>query len=342
MRVGQRALGFVLGRVRELITGELFGDETVKWLVGVEGANDVIAILVGVAARRIGVAVAVRVRVTRGVEPVAAPAFAVMRGVEQPVDQPFVGVGRGVREEGLDLGGRRRQPGEVQAGAAQQRDLFGVGREAESLLRQRVHQERIDRRAGAVFGFRRRDLRLANRLERPEGALFLGDAAALAQVGWLGACSLRAGGNPLLDQRQLFAGELLVALRHFAAVNHFEKQAPLGLAGDEDRSVVAALEHQPAQAQVEAGFQLLAFAVTFEAMRLEDRADVLLERRWSGDDDGRGSKQQPADQRGNLVRVHLSKSTSGSQKERARNNDLRLWYHRAVPPNFRWRTAGSR
>src|SRR5438132_1022127 len=70
---------------------------------------------------------------------------------------------------------------------------------------------------------------------------------------------------------------------------------------DEDRSVVATLEHQPAQAQVEAGFQLLAFAVTFEAMRLEDRADVLLERRWSSGDDGRGSKQQPADQRGNQI-----------------------------------------
>ena len=87
--------------------------------------------------------------------PLAAPAFAVMRGVEQPVDQPLVGVGRGVREEGLDLGGRRRQPGKIETGAAQQRDPFGFGREAESQLRQRVHEERIDRRAGAVFGFRR-------------------------------------------------------------------------------------------------------------------------------------------------------------------------------------------
>src|SRR5207249_10751399 len=54
LRVGQRAFWIVLGRVRQLITGELFGNETVKWLVGVEGADDVVTILVGVAARRIG------------------------------------------------------------------------------------------------------------------------------------------------------------------------------------------------------------------------------------------------------------------------------------------------
>src|SRR6266481_6107593 len=63
--------------------------------------------------------------------------------------------------------------------------------------------------------------------------------------------------------------------------------------------------YQPAQAQVEAAFQLLAFAMTFEAMRLEDRADVLLERRRSGGDDRRGIEEQPADRYGHRVRVHF-------------------------------------
>src|SRR5439155_18400846 len=174
----------------------------------------------------------------------------------------------------------------VQADAAQQRDLFRVRREAESLLRQRVQQESIDRRASAVFGLGRWDAGLANRPERPEGAIFLGDAAALAQVGGLGTGGLRASSDPLLDQRHLFAGELLVALRHFAGVDQFEKQAAVGLAWDEDRAVVTALEDQPAQTQVETAFELLAFAMTLEAMRLEDRADILIERRWSGCEDG--------------------------------------------------------
>ena len=267
--------------MREFIAGELFGDKSVKWLVGVEGTDDVVTILVSVAPRRVGVAVAVRVGVTRDVQPVAAPAFAVMRGVEQPVDELFVGIGRRVREECRNLGGRRRQAREIEAGAAQQRDLFSVRRETEFLLHERADQERIDGRADAVFGFGPWDGGLVNRLERPEGALFLGDGAALSQLGRLGAVGRRAGGDPLFDQRHLFAGELLVALRHFAAMNQLEEQTLAGLAGDDHRAVVASLKHQTPQAQVEAALQLLAFTVTFEAMRLEDRAYVFLERRRS-------------------------------------------------------------
>src|SRR5207247_2281145 len=98
----------------------------------------------------------------------------------------------------------------------------------EFLFHERADQERIDGCADAVFGFGLWDGRLANRLERPKGALFLGDSTALAQLGWLGACRLRASGDPLLDQRHLFTGEFLVALRHFATVNQLEKRTSIG------------------------------------------------------------------------------------------------------------------
>jgi len=78
-------------------------------------------------------------------------------------------------------------------------------------------------------------------------------------------------------------------------MNQLEKQTLAGLAGDNHRPFVASLEHQPAQAQVEATFQLLAFTVTFEAMRLEDRAYVLLERRRSSREGGTGKEQQTDD-----------------------------------------------
>ena len=47
------------------------------------------------------------------VEPVLPPALAVMRAVEQAIDQPLVGVGPVIPEERVDLRGRRRQAGQV-------------------------------------------------------------------------------------------------------------------------------------------------------------------------------------------------------------------------------------
>ena len=48
------------------------------------------------------------------VEPVAAPALAVARRGEQPVDQPLVGVRAPVGQECLDLLRLRQQPGQVE------------------------------------------------------------------------------------------------------------------------------------------------------------------------------------------------------------------------------------
>src|SRR5207237_2018572 len=121
--IGEGVLWISLRRSRKFIASELFRDKPVKRFVGIKGTDDVIAIFVCVTARRIGVAVAIRVGIACDVEPVAAPAFAVMRGIEQTIEQLFVRAGRGVREEGFDLGGRWRQPGDIKAGASEPGDL---------------------------------------------------------------------------------------------------------------------------------------------------------------------------------------------------------------------------
>src|SRR5947207_9405160 len=54
-------------------------------------------------SRRIGIAIAVGVGITSDVQPMAAPAFAVMGRLEQPVDQFFVRVRSGVSQERLNV-----------------------------------------------------------------------------------------------------------------------------------------------------------------------------------------------------------------------------------------------
>lgn len=54
------------------------------------------------------------------VQPVAAPTLAIVRRSQQPIDQFFVSVGRGVGHIGGDLGRRRRQPGQIVRHAAKQ------------------------------------------------------------------------------------------------------------------------------------------------------------------------------------------------------------------------------
>ena len=74
----------------------------------------------------LGEDVALGVGVAGDVEPVAAPALAVVRRGEQAIDEAGEGVGGGVAFEGVDLLGRRRHAPEVDGGAADQGPLVGA------------------------------------------------------------------------------------------------------------------------------------------------------------------------------------------------------------------------
>ena len=140
---GRRPLGRV-PPVGQLVAGELLGQEAVEGQVGVEGADDLVAVAPLVLAELDGGGVVVAaddIDVAGGVEPVPAPALAEVRRGQQPVDQPLVGVGPRVGEErrpppraraagraGRSRGGGRGCSGRPRARAAGGSDRRASGR----------------------------------------------------------------------------------------------------------------------------------------------------------------------------------------------------------------------
>ena len=110
----------------ELVGRHLFQDEPVERLVLVEGADDVIAIGPGVRITIILpdlLHIALGVGVARHVQPVSAPAFAVMRGGQQAVHHLGKGVRRIVGQKILHLLRGGRQADQIERRAADQRAL---------------------------------------------------------------------------------------------------------------------------------------------------------------------------------------------------------------------------
>ena len=126
------------------VARNLFHHEPVVGQVGVERTDDVVAI-----AKRIGDVVVELVPVGLGVadqiEPVAGPPFAVARTCQEPVNEPLVGAGRGVGQERGNIGGRRRKPRQVEAQAAYQCALIGLGGRHQPTLVEGCQDESVDR-----------------------------------------------------------------------------------------------------------------------------------------------------------------------------------------------------
>ena len=90
------------------VAGELLLHEAVVRLVLVEGADHVVAVAIGERPVAVGVEVAVGVRIAGGVEPVLAPALAVMGRGQVPFDHALISVGRCVRQKRRRVRGRGR------------------------------------------------------------------------------------------------------------------------------------------------------------------------------------------------------------------------------------------
>ena len=126
-----RGIGF---RGGQFIRRELFDDEDVVRLIVVEAPDDVIAIRPRIRTARVFALAAYhafRVAVTRHVEPVAAPAFAVVRRCEQTIHHFGERVRRLVFDERLDFLRRGRKPNQVKRRTTDQRAFIsdGIGRE---------------------------------------------------------------------------------------------------------------------------------------------------------------------------------------------------------------------
>ena len=121
LRIAVKPGGDPLGKrgFREHVTCKLLDHEPVEWQVAIERLDHPVAI----RPYRSGgvVAVAVRVGVPGGVQPMASPTFAVMRRLQQTIDRALIGLRFGVSDERRKLVGRRWQPGQIKAHPAQQR-----------------------------------------------------------------------------------------------------------------------------------------------------------------------------------------------------------------------------
>ena len=184
-----RGHDLVAGRVRQEVAGQLFDREGIESLVVVEGLDHPVA--VG-PHRALRVALeAVRVGVTGEVEPLHRHVLAVVGGGEETVERLGPSVGGGVVQEGLQVGIRGWQAGQVERRAAQQGGFRGFAIRLESLGGEALGEEGVDRVTAGRDG---RDGRLDRRLEGPVSLVF----GALL--------------DPTFDERDLILREHLVEL----------------------------------------------------------------------------------------------------------------------------------
>jgi len=119
------AAGPRLGLLRHQVAGHLLSDELVERQVPVETSDHPVAVVPRVGQGGVVEESTEPVAVAGHVQPVPAPAFAVMRGIQQSVDQAGPRVGTVVLLERPDLLGSRRQADQVECHTADQRAAVG-------------------------------------------------------------------------------------------------------------------------------------------------------------------------------------------------------------------------
>ena len=132
----------------EEIAGELENRELIEGEVFVEGLHDPVA--VGPHVALVVEVEAVGVGIARDVEPMAGHLLAMVRARQQPIDELVIGIRGGIGDEGRHLFRSRRQAGEREGDAADERRPVGRGVEGQPLGRHAGLEESIDRVAGVA------------------------------------------------------------------------------------------------------------------------------------------------------------------------------------------------
>ena len=171
--VERRGETLLVGRIREQIARQLPERELVPGEAVVERLDHPVAPRPHVGPGPVHLE-AVAVGVAGEVHPVGGHPLAIARAGEQPVEQPFVGLGRRVGHEGLDLRRRGRQAGEVEAGPADERGPIRLGLQRESAIRQPGRYEPVEWLARGIrvcrqLGFDGRDECPVRLVRRPFG-----------------------------------------------------------------------------------------------------------------------------------------------------------------------------
>ena len=148
---------FVLIRA-DLISGELLEYETVVRLVVIECVDDVIPVTPGVSA--VGVVFeAIGFGESHDVEPMPAPALAILRACQEAFNQLGVRIGRFVGDKPGHFAWRRRKPDQVKVNSPDQRRAIGRPRRAETFFLQSRQNEGVYRVLDPVPVRRQRELR---------------------------------------------------------------------------------------------------------------------------------------------------------------------------------------
>ena len=265
--------------VVQLVARDLLAQELVVRLVVVERVDDVVAVAPHVQADVV-LLEPVGVGVARHVQPVAAPALAVVGRIEQLVDEPLPGAALGVGQERLHLLAGGRQADQVEIGAPQQRQAVGPRRGGQAGVLPRGFEEAVDR---VIERLRGRHRRLPRVPERPVVAGARRQLVVLERGQRVGGRRHLAGVpvrplvDPGADRGELRVAQRIAGHRHGGLVetgHHPEQEAVLGPPRHDGRTLGTALQRAVAAAQIQVG-ELGRLAVAVPAGPLHDRADVI-------------------------------------------------------------------
>ncbi len=235
------------------VARELSFDEAIVRHIVVEGLDHPIAITIGVgvgaitSGERLETAVIVFAE-AGDIEPLAAPALAIVGRGEETIDQFGVSVWRNVLFESSDLFRRGGKAGEVEGGPADQVMLAGLANGMEAFLFQPGKDEPINFGASPASVFDGGRGLILKGLEGPEVPAFRGDGVLTVGLGENGGAFRpdSSGLDPGLESFDI-GGLELAALRHAKiGVRFFEagdERACGGIAGFERGAVGAAFGH---------------------------------------------------------------------------------------------------
>ena len=251
------------GRQFESIGGELERHEPVVGHVGREGPDNPIAVRPGegIAGILVAEGIAHRVGVTGQIEPVTRPVLGMLRGRKQFLDEGPPRLLRRIRGKGIDPVGGWRKAGEIEPQPTDEGPGIGLGRGLEARGDDLRGHEAVEEPAplealggvepGGRFGGRVTGERLEGpmTLPRPDEPRFhVGRDRCLTSGRAFGPRPAPGGAsrNPGFENRHLLGRERFVGghRRLELAADHLQDLARCRVAGGEDRSRVAPLEHR--------------------------------------------------------------------------------------------------
>ena len=286
-----------MGLRHQLITRQLFEDETIEGLVIVERPNHIITIAPREGSEIVLRRVSLGIRIPGDIQPVAPPTLPVMRRFQKLVDQLPVRV---IRLDGYKLPNRfrrGRQAEQIKIRPPHQRQLRCFRRERDPLLTQSSQHKRINRCAHPMFRTVHRDARTPDRLKGPEFTFLLGDTQTRPDTLRLRSGRLGTGTNPALEDGDLPGRNRFSLGRHFAITHPFEQPAGGRITRDDGRTVFPAANGKSPKPQIQAALHFRFRSVTIQTMLPQDRSDVFFEQKFFGHqrcpvDDGNSQQHQ--------------------------------------------------